>query len=143
MQIAALCHTEMVGELVVLWVVVSSVVELVLEHLPDETFWVEVLDELIAKFQRLEERCSWLEQPGTRIYNLLLGPPLSQARLADLLDEATRQLGSELAAWWEADAELEALLPLTVRVQDLVLDNANGSSSLAAFVSTVVELLEG
>jgi hypothetical protein len=43
----------------------------------------------------------------------------------------------------EVDAELEALLTTAVRVRDLVLDNADGLSSMAASMSTVVELLEG
>jgi hypothetical protein len=49
----------------------------------------------------------------------------------------------ELAPRREMDAELEALQTLVVWVQDLVLDNADGPSSLAASLSTVVELLEG
>jgi hypothetical protein len=47
-----------------------------------------------------------------------------------------------LAALWEADAELEALWTSTTRVQDLVLDNADGLSSLVASMSMVLELLE-
>jgi hypothetical protein len=50
----------------------------------------------------------WLEQLGARIYDLLLGPPLGQARWADHLVEATGHLGAELPAQWEVDAELEA-----------------------------------
>jgi hypothetical protein len=75
MWIVALHHIKMVGELAMLWAAVSSVVEVTLGHSPNETFRVEVLGELVAKFQRLEERCSCLEQPGMRIYDLLLGPP--------------------------------------------------------------------
>jgi hypothetical protein len=41
------------------------------------------------------------------------------------------------------DAELEALQTLTACIRDLVLDNANGPSSLAAYLSMVMELLEG
>jgi hypothetical protein len=41
------------------------------------------------------------------------------------------------------DTELEALRTLALRVWDLVLDNADGSSSLAASLSMVVQLLEG
>jgi hypothetical protein len=41
------------------------------------------------------------------------------------------------------DAELEALWTLVVRVRDLVLDWADGPSSLAVSLSMVVELLEG
>jgi hypothetical protein len=61
------------------------------------------------KFQKMEDRCSRLERPTMRIYDLLLGPPAGRARLADHLDEVVRQLRVELVAWWEADAELEAL----------------------------------
>jgi hypothetical protein len=48
----------------------------------------------------------------------------------------------ELAAQQEADVELEALWTSVARVQDLVLDKADGPSSLAASLSMVVELLE-
>jgi hypothetical protein len=48
-------------------------------------------------------------RPTMRICNLLIGPSLGRARLADHLDEATGQLRVELAAWREADAELEAI----------------------------------
>jgi hypothetical protein len=63
--------------------------------------------------------------------------------LADHLDEAARQLRVELAARWEADVELVALWTSAARVRDLVSDNTDGSSSLAASMSTVVELLKG
>jgi hypothetical protein len=46
----ALHHTEVAGELAVLWAVVSSTVEFVLGRSPNETFWVEVMDEMVAKF---------------------------------------------------------------------------------------------
>jgi hypothetical protein len=57
-----------------------------------------------------------------RICDLLLGPPPGRVRLVDCLDEAARQLGAELAARWEVDAELETLWTLAVQVWDLVLD---------------------
>jgi hypothetical protein len=63
--------------------------------------------------------------------------------LADHLDEAVGQLRVELDEWREADAELEALQTSAARVQGLVLDNIDGLSSLAASLSTVVELLDG
>jgi hypothetical protein len=44
-----------------------------------------------------------------RICDLLLGSPFDQARLADCMYKATRQLGVDLAARWEAYAELQAL----------------------------------
>jgi hypothetical protein len=49
MWMAALHHTEMVGELVALRMVVSSVMEFALGLSPYETFQVEVVDELVAK----------------------------------------------------------------------------------------------
>jgi hypothetical protein len=46
--------------------------------------------------------------------DLLLGPPLGQARMADRLDEAVGQLRAELAVRWEVDAKLETLWTLAV-----------------------------
>jgi hypothetical protein len=43
----------------------------------------------------------------------------------------------------EAEAELEALRSSTVRVQDLVLGDVDGSSSLVTSMPAVVERLEG
>jgi hypothetical protein len=68
--------------------------------------------ELVAEFQMLEELCSRLVRPGTRICDLLLGPPLGHARWADHLDEVTGWLGAELVARREVDAELETLQTL-------------------------------
>jgi hypothetical protein len=48
-----------------------------------------------------------------------------------------------LATQWEANAELEARRASTTRVWYLVLDNADGSSSVAVSLSTMVEPLEG
>jgi hypothetical protein len=48
----------------------------------------------------------------------------------------------ELAALWEADAKLEALWAVAVQVWDLVVDNADVPCSLAASMSTMVELLK-
>jgi hypothetical protein len=41
------------------------------------------------------------------------------------------------------DAELEALWSSAARVQDLVLERTDGSSSLVTSLSLAVELLEG
>jgi hypothetical protein len=49
-QIATLHHTEMAGELAALRMMVSSTVEFALGRSPIETFWVEVVDELVAEF---------------------------------------------------------------------------------------------
>jgi hypothetical protein len=52
------------------------------------------------------------------------------------------QLRVELATWWEADAELEALLSLAARVCYFVLGGADGPSSLTTSLSATAELLE-
>jgi hypothetical protein len=67
------------------------------------------MNELVAKFQRLEELCSRLEGYGVRICDMLLGSLASQARWADCLDEAAEQLEVELTARRQVDVELEAL----------------------------------
>jgi hypothetical protein len=108
----ALCHTEMARELAALQAVVSSATKLALGHSLDETFWVEVVGELVGEFRRLEELCSRLERSSVRICDLLLGPPFGRARWADRLDEAAGQLGAELAARQEVDTEPKALWTL-------------------------------
>jgi hypothetical protein len=91
----------------------------------------------------MEDRRSWLVRPSTRIHNLLLGPPSGWAQLANRLDEALKQLRVELATQREADVELEALRTLATRVQDLVLGSIDGSSSLAASMYVIADLLDG
>jgi hypothetical protein len=54
------------------------------------------MNELVAKFWRREELCSWLEGPSARICDLLLGPPPSQAQWANRLAEAAGWLEGEL-----------------------------------------------
>jgi hypothetical protein len=90
MRITALHHTEMVGELAIRRVAMSSAVELVLGCSPDKTFWVEAVGVVGAEFQKLEERFSRLERPSVRICDMLLGP---RARLADCPDEPLDSLG--------------------------------------------------
>jgi hypothetical protein len=90
----------------------------------------------------MEERRSWFERPVVKICDLLLGPPPGRAQLADHLDEATGQLRVELSTRQEVDAELEALRASVAQVRNLVLGGADGPSSLVAFVSTMVKLLE-
>jgi hypothetical protein len=135
-------HTEMTGELIVLWSVVSSAVELVLGRSPGETSQVEVMNELIAKFYRWEELCSRLEGLGMKICALLVGLSTSQAKWDDHLGEATKRLEVGIAEHHQVDAELEALCALVVLVWDLVLGDVDGPSSLAASMSMAAELLE-
>jgi hypothetical protein len=40
-----------------------------------ETFWVEVVDELVAEFRKKEDRWLHLEKPDVRVCDLILGPP--------------------------------------------------------------------
>jgi hypothetical protein len=142
MRAAAILHIEMAWDLAALWAVVTSSMELVLGHSPDETFWVEIMDELVAQFRKLEEMRSWLERPDARTCDLHLSLPPDQAQHADRLDEATRRLEAELTAQWQVGTELEALRTSAARVQDLVLDNIDGASSLGASLSIMAELLE-
>jgi hypothetical protein len=88
MRLAALSHTKMAREFAALWAAVSFAVESTLGHSPNHTFCVGIVGKMVGEFQKLEERCSRLERPATRIYDLLLGPPPSRSELADHLDEA-------------------------------------------------------
>jgi hypothetical protein len=121
MWTAALRNAELAGELTMLWSIVSYDTERVLGRSPNETFWVEVMDELVAKFRRLEELCSRLEGPSAMIYDLLHGPPPGQARCSDGLGEAA----------------------LAAPNQDLLLGNADKLSSLVAYLFMIAKLLEG
>jgi hypothetical protein len=60
-------------------VTVSSTMELVLRHSPNNTALMEVVDGLVAKFQKVEGCWAKLEQPAVRICDLLLGPPPGRA----------------------------------------------------------------
>jgi hypothetical protein len=55
MRAAALCHARVVEELTVLWMAVSSTTELVLGLSHGEASRVEVMNELTANFQKLEQ----------------------------------------------------------------------------------------
>jgi hypothetical protein len=54
MRIATLRDTKMAKKLATLCSAVSSVVDFALERFSDNTFWVEVVDELIAEFWKEE-----------------------------------------------------------------------------------------
>jgi hypothetical protein len=62
---------------------------------PGNTAHVEVVNKLVAKFQKVETCSSKLKWPTVRICDLLLGPPPGWAWLADCLDEATAWLKVE------------------------------------------------
>jgi hypothetical protein len=103
----------------------------VLGHSRGETSRVEVVKQLVAKFQRMEELCLRLEGPGMWICALLNGPPAGQARWADHLDEATGRLEAEMAKHHQVVTELEALWTSAAFVGDLVLGDVDRPSSLA------------
>jgi hypothetical protein len=109
MQVAALRHTEMVGEVAAFQVSVSSAMELVPGCSSNETFQMEVGNEPISEFWRLEEQCSGLEGAITKICNLLLRLPPGQARWDDRLGEAARRLEAELGAWRKLDDKLTSM----------------------------------
>jgi hypothetical protein len=48
-----------------------------------EAFRVDVVDELVTKFQRQQEQCSRLEKSGARVCDLILGPPSGRVQLAN------------------------------------------------------------
>jgi hypothetical protein len=58
---------------------VSTSAESVLGHSPSDTFRVEVVSELAAKFQKMEDWPQQLEWPATRIYDVLVRLPPSRA----------------------------------------------------------------
>jgi hypothetical protein len=50
MWITFLHHTEMVEQLVTLWVTMSFIMEFILGRSPNESFWGEVVDKPVAQF---------------------------------------------------------------------------------------------
>jgi hypothetical protein len=58
MRLAALRHTEMTGKLAALRPAASFAAELVIGCSPNDTFHVVVAGQLVAEFQKLEERHS-------------------------------------------------------------------------------------
>jgi hypothetical protein len=134
MRAAALCHAGVVRELAVLRATVSSAADLVLGHSPDETSRVEVMTKLTTNFRRLEELCSQLEGPSTRICGLLLGGPPGKAQWPDHLDEATGRLEADFAERRQVSIKLVALQTSARLVQDLVLANIDRPSPLVACV---------
>jgi hypothetical protein len=57
---------------------VCSIVVVMLGRSTTEAFWVEVVDEMVTKFRKHEQRF-YLEKPGVRDRNIILGPPSSLA----------------------------------------------------------------
>jgi hypothetical protein len=75
-------------ELAAFQVAVSSATESVLGRSHSNTIRVEVVNELVAEFQKMEMCHLKLERSTAQICDLLHGPPPGWAWLADRLDEA-------------------------------------------------------
>jgi hypothetical protein len=73
MRFVATHHTGVAMQLSTLWVAVSSAARSMLGCLLIKNFQVDVVGEMVAKFQEQEERCSHLETSGLRVYDLILG----------------------------------------------------------------------
>jgi hypothetical protein len=123
-------------------VVVSSTVECVLMRLPTEAFRLDVVDDLVAEFWKQEEWRLHHEKSGVKVYDMILGPLSGRVRLANRLEEAIEQLWAKQAARREADFKLEALRCSTTWVRNVVLERVDGTSSLVASLSSMVELIE-
>jgi hypothetical protein len=54
--------------------------------LPTEAFRVDVVAEMLAKFQEQAERRSRLKKFGVRICDLIFGPPSDRVRLSGCLE---------------------------------------------------------
>jgi hypothetical protein len=67
MQHPTLHHNEMVWELVVFLVAVSTATELVLGRSPNNIARVEVVGELVAELYRVQGHRSKLDRPATKI----------------------------------------------------------------------------
>jgi hypothetical protein len=110
---------------------------------PRNTARVEVVNELVAEFQKVETCHSKIEWPTAWIGDLFLGPPPSRAWLANHLDEVVARLKVEHATRWKVEAELEDLRSSATRVRDLVLGDVSRSSLMGESMSAVMEQLEG
>jgi hypothetical protein len=73
MRLAALRHIEIVGELTVFQAAVSSIMESVLGRSPVNTALAVVVGELVAEFQKFEDRRSRLELPSQGSATCYLG----------------------------------------------------------------------
>jgi hypothetical protein len=77
-----------------------------------------------------------------RIYNLLLGPSPGHAHWTNQLEEAVGRLEAAMARWCRANAKLEDLSASAVLVQDLVMGNTGGSTSLVASLAEAAREVE-
>jgi hypothetical protein len=64
----------------------------VLGRLPSEVFQVDVVGDMVKKFQERAEWCSHLRDSGSRVCDLILGPTDDRVCLTIRLEEAAGQL---------------------------------------------------
>jgi hypothetical protein len=96
---------------------------------------VGVVREMAASFHERAEWCSRLETSGSRVCDLVLGPMDGRVHLAARLEEVARQLKV-------MQDEHQALQNLVTRVQNLVLDRSGETPSLAAALSSTMDLVK-
>jgi hypothetical protein len=77
MRVDTVRHTEMVGQVAALQVMVSSTMQSAHGHSPTKAFRVDVVDEMITEFREQAKRRSRLDKSGLRICALILGLPSS------------------------------------------------------------------
>jgi hypothetical protein len=128
MQFTTALYTMVAIWIATLWVTVSLAAQFVLGGLPAEVYQVDVVGEMLAKLWERVERCLhlkdlWLHAWASR----WLGPSSRLPR------GGHRVMQDE---HW-------ALQDSAARVQDMVLEGSNKISSLAASLSSAVDLIEG
>jgi hypothetical protein len=110
---------------------------------PTESFQVDVVGDMLAKFQEQEERCLCLENSGMRVCDLILGSSDDQVWPTNHMEEAIGRFLVMQEEQREAIIELEALQSSTAQVWDMVLKGSDGMSSLARSLSSAADLIEG
>jgi hypothetical protein len=120
----------------VLWAAVSLATQSVLGRLLIDVSQVDVVGEMVARFQDRAEWCSRLETSGSRVYNLFLGPEDDRVHLVIYLEETIGRLQA-------MQDEHQALRNSATRVWDLVLERSDEAPSLAAALSITVDVIEG
>jgi hypothetical protein len=124
-------------------VTVSSAAQSVLGCLPNDAFLEDVVGETLAKFWEQAKQFLHLENFGLTVCNLILGPADDQVQPIVYQEEAIGRLQAMQEEHQEVVIKLRAQGSSTTWVQDLVLKGSDGASSLAASLSSAVDLIEG
>jgi hypothetical protein len=119
-----------------LWAAVSSAAQSVLGHLPVEVFQVDVVGEMVVKYQEQMERWLYLETSGSRVYDLILGPTDDWVHPVGRLEEAIGRLQAMHDEHW-------ALQNSATKVWDMVLKRSDEASSLVAALFSIANLIKG